>query len=101
MDDSAVWCLPCCVFCFSFRCKWRLVVCCLIYAWQECIKSTRYLHGLLRVRAAAVVNADVAKCVAKATGHAVGREKLSSALSVGMDESEGKVVYDLGLQCPG
>lgn len=53
------------------------------------------------MRAAAVVNADVAKCVAKATGHAVGREKLSNALSVGMDESEGKVVYDLVLQCPG
>lgn len=42
------------------------------------------------MRATAVANTDVTECVGKAIGHAMGRGKLSNALSVSMDESEGE-----------
>lgn len=53
------------------------------------------------MRATTVVNTDVTECVGKAIGHAVGRGKLSNALSVSMDESEEEGrSYILRLQCP-
>lgn len=52
------------------------------------------------MRATTVVNTDVTEYLGKGTGHAMGRGKLSNALSVSMDESGGKVIYNLRLQCP-
>lgn len=40
------------------------------------------------MRAATVVNTDVTVCVGEVTGLAMGRRKLSNALSVSMEESE-------------
>lgn len=52
------------------------------------------------MRATAVVNTDITECVGKAIGHAMGRGKLSNALSVRMDESEGEersyIISDCG-----